>query len=753
MRQLFRELKRRNVYKVAVTYAAVAFVTLQAARLIFPATTLEGAYDVLVLVAFVGFPIALVIAWAFELTPEGVRRTSDAEGPESGEAAAEQPRPGSRLALKALVGLGLVGAAVAGGWYLMGGGGENPEISEQTVAVLPFQVSGSGADSWRDGMVTMLSTGLDGAGGLRAIADQTVLAAWERAGQRGGSSTGSRSLTTARQVGAEYAILGQAVQLGEELRLAADIHDTKSGERVGQVEVAGSPDHVTALTDSLTRRILGVLLEKSDHGLPSVNLASLTTSSLPALKSYLRGERHYRDGEYEAAIEDYETAVEHDSSFALAYARLNIARSWGGVPGGGQNLHRAYEFSDRLPLRERRIVRARHIHVQGHSLAAADSFRRLSEEYPDDPSVWYWLGETVFHGWIPGGWPEAETAFEEAVKLDPGIASYHHHRVGLALSLHHDSALAAHRLEAHPEGPEKTWLQILWDLNFGSTERREDAWTRMDTIELRHAVWAYFPLSHPTDKALQERVLEALVERGAERADFYLALTRLQDGRIDEALTPYPNLPERASALLDCALAESLTLGYPLPDSIVRSRLDPLRISDDGYLPVLRLGCAGLSLIAQDRGDELGPVLKRLHSIPERLDDPPDGIQSRVDQFVRSLEGYRAWSAGDLQTAAKFWSGSSQFRSAGAILQGDLHRDLGQLETAEDWYVAGWPHPVAHERLGQLYEEMGRPEDAAAAYRRFVAAWEDADPELQDRVVRARERLQALTGQQDASNE
>jgi pimeloyl-ACP methyl ester carboxylesterase len=75
MRQLVRELKRRHVYKVAVTYAAVAFVTLQAARPIFPSTTLEGLFDELVVLAFVGLPIALVISWASELTPEGVRQS------------------------------------------------------------------------------------------------------------------------------------------------------------------------------------------------------------------------------------------------------------------------------------------------------------------------------------------------------------------------------------------------------------------------------------------------------------------------------------------------------------------------------------------------------------------------------------------------------------------------------------------------------------------------------------------------------
>jgi hypothetical protein len=61
----------------------------------------------------------------------------------------------------------------------------------------------------------------------------------------------------------------------------------------GQVKVRGQPDHGTGLTDRLTRKVFGVTLERSEDQLPSVDLASITTSSLPALKAYLRGERHY----------------------------------------------------------------------------------------------------------------------------------------------------------------------------------------------------------------------------------------------------------------------------------------------------------------------------------------------------------------------------------------------------------------------------------------------------------------------------
>src|ERR1700731_849463 len=76
----FAELKRRNVYKVAVAYAVVAWLLIQVATQVFPFFEIPNwAVRLIVLAIVVGFPIALIIAWAFELTPEGLKRTEDAD--------------------------------------------------------------------------------------------------------------------------------------------------------------------------------------------------------------------------------------------------------------------------------------------------------------------------------------------------------------------------------------------------------------------------------------------------------------------------------------------------------------------------------------------------------------------------------------------------------------------------------------------------------------------------------------------------
>src|SRR5216117_1344415 len=79
-RKFFAELKRRNVYKVAIAYAVVAWLLMQVATQVFPFLEIPNwASRLVIMVLAIGFPIALVIAWAFELTPEGVKRAEDVD--------------------------------------------------------------------------------------------------------------------------------------------------------------------------------------------------------------------------------------------------------------------------------------------------------------------------------------------------------------------------------------------------------------------------------------------------------------------------------------------------------------------------------------------------------------------------------------------------------------------------------------------------------------------------------------------------
>lgn len=760
LRRFLSELRRRRVVRVAVAYAAVGWLLIEVSSTVAPELLLpEWVPRVVIFLVLLGFPLALVLAWAFDLTPEGVRRTQSAEEPVAAEAdeptvaPADAPSaplpegstPSSRRAIRAFVGLGIVAAAAAGGWYLTASGDDTPETGDRTVAVLPFEVSGSTSEDWSDGMVTFVTPGLDGVAGLRAIPDRTVFAAWEEAGEGRRQAGGEERLAVARRLGAHYAVSGTVGTLGSEVALNVDVRNVRTGARLGPIEIRGSPDSVMALADSLARRVLGVLLEESEDAIPSVELKSLTTSSPEALTFYVEGERRYRAGDYEAAVDAYRAAIRADSAFALAWERLAYSRVWIGWEFE-HAYRRAYELSDPLPPRDRRVLWAEYAWiVEDRALTVADSLRALADVYPDDPRVWYNLGEVLIHGLVPRGWPEAEEAFERAADLDPGVAPYHHHLVDLAMSVHHDGALTARRIAAHPEGDLEEMYRVFHDLNFGTPEARRDAWTRLDTLPIPGPPWwVRDALSHPTDRALQEEVLRRLLRRDdfeLAEGDPFLVQVLLQRGRLDAALSHLgESSPGARWALYN--LAGAASLGIPVPDSTLRRHFEPSSLGPG--TSSYRLLSAGIYLVDEGREAEVDRVLDRLRENAAGAEDTtPNTIAPRL--AIDELRGYRAWRAGDRETAAHLWSRSKPgWWWWGAIWRGDLFREMGRPGEAEGWYLAAWQHPVAHERLGRLYEEMDRPEDAAAAYRRFTAAWVDADPPLQERVEAARARLEEL---------
>src|SRR6266487_5111402 len=138
LRNLFAELKRRNVYKVAIAYGAVAWVLTEIATQVSPFFEIPNwVVRLVVLVVIAGFPIAVVVAWAFELTPEGLKRTEIAD--------AEYPL--GRSPKRAWMYIVIIAGAISVGVFFLGrytarraeGGGPGASsLPEKSIAVLPF---------------------------------------------------------------------------------------------------------------------------------------------------------------------------------------------------------------------------------------------------------------------------------------------------------------------------------------------------------------------------------------------------------------------------------------------------------------------------------------------------------------------------------------------------------------------------------------------------------------------------------------
>src|SRR5437016_2709636 len=131
----FSELKRRNVYKVAVAYAIVGWLLVQIATQVFPFLEIPNwVVRLVIALVAIGFPIALVIAWAFELTPEGIKRTEEVDLP-----------TGSASKNRTWIYVAVIGAAFSVGLFFFGrytarntSGAPVSELPAKSIAVLPF---------------------------------------------------------------------------------------------------------------------------------------------------------------------------------------------------------------------------------------------------------------------------------------------------------------------------------------------------------------------------------------------------------------------------------------------------------------------------------------------------------------------------------------------------------------------------------------------------------------------------------------
>src|SRR5690606_18553387 len=128
--------------------------------------------------------------------------------------------------------------------------------------------------------------GLDGAAGLRSISSRSIFARWSESVRGDAAADEGVALDVARRLGARYAMLGSAVAIGPNVRLSAQIYEFEPGgvRRLDVTQTQGHPDSVLALVDQLGRQTLAIIL-RTDRDLPRLDLASVTTSSLPALKS------------------------------------------------------------------------------------------------------------------------------------------------------------------------------------------------------------------------------------------------------------------------------------------------------------------------------------------------------------------------------------------------------------------------------------------------------------------------------------
>ncbi len=779
LKQLISEVHRRSLWQVLLVYVGASWVVLEAADVMVSRLALpEWVYGAAMVLLLVGLPIVLATAFVQEgVTPSrpeppGVADDPAKTGTQPHEATGVRRLFTWRNAISGgVLALALWGV-VATGWYVVikGGPGHGPSeaVAHEApsgIAVVPFTVSGSDLEVWREGMMDLFSTSLDGVGGYRTIDSRTVLARWHEALEVEAVPDLDLTLEVAELTGARYALLGSAVSVAGNVRLAGEIYDLQSGAGVGRGRVEGPPDSVLALVDALSVALMRDLLTKTGQHIVSPNrVASLTTPSLPALQAYLEGEVKFRRSDFRAAIEAYGRAIAEDSTFALALWRLASASAWvGGYDYWGldrSSLERAAEHIDRLPTRDADLLRAFQAFEAGdrEDLPLA---RAAVRKYPDDPDAWYTLGEVFVHSRtaVLHDVSEGIEALEKAVALDPTFAPYYIHLIELAIA-QADTAGALDLLRTYMNlaGPTaRPYLPIAVPLFVGDSARRAATLAVMDTVDVEVLIDLYSNLDWQTEALdAQELRVRKITGRAEEIwADFDIPTNVL--GQLIQALIAQGKFAEARDLLLDPRVPADARAeeGFVLnalvrgvsPDELDRW-LHPDNCDGGAYCTL----AVGAYAAERGRWDVLAAITDRGREAAEELRSQERPIPaSYVEVSMGALEGYGLMQRGRFEEAIETLN-ALQGRKFGPDhwvrwWLAEAYVAAGRPQAAIPYFRSLWLNRFKFYgayRLGELYTELGRPDEAREAYESFLRMWEDADPGL-PQLARAREALRLGT--------
>src|SRR5262245_8883794 len=304
MSGFFEEVQRRKVYRVAAAYIVAAGFLIQIASAAFPAWELPNwSLRLVIVLLLIGFPIALILAWAYDITPQGIQGT---------------PTRGihRRRNLILLIVLAVIISAAAGFFLL-------PRVVRDTidksVAVLPFQNLRSDPNNAyvADGIHEEVLTRLAKIGDLKVISRTST--------QRYQSEPGNLA-EIAKQLGVANILEGSVQKAGSQVRVNVHLVNMRSGSQLWAETYDRKLSDIFTVETEIAKRIADSLQAKLT-GREAQALAAKPTNSPQAYDAYLRGLAFEARSNYSSealfkAIEFYDLAVRLDPNFALAWARL-----------------------------------------------------------------------------------------------------------------------------------------------------------------------------------------------------------------------------------------------------------------------------------------------------------------------------------------------------------------------------------------------------------------------------------------------
>jgi len=478
--QFFAELKRRKVFKVAAVYGAMSFALLQMADLLKDGFGLPDTFiPFITAIVLLGFPLAVVLAWALEVTPEGIRRTEQAG---AGEIADIMALPASKRWPAGLLGVAGFAALLGGVWFAGQRSGANAALTDAprttasseirlamtelsddprpSIAVLPFVDMSPDGDQeyFSDGMTEEILNVLAKISELRVTARTSAFAFK-------GQNPDLRAVGDS--LGVEYVVEGSVRKAGDQLRITAQLIDAEDGSHLWSESYNEelTAANVFQIQSDIAQAIAKQL--RVPLGLDDASDLVTPTADLEAYDLYLAGRGHIRGrGQgLNEAIRLFEAALARDSTWAPAWAGLAEATelltwypdAWeGGRPeedvglqDGQRTLqaaaeraaHRALEMDPRAAS-ARVALGSIHRYRREWREAEAEYLRALEID-PDNPEAFQQYGEMLED---VGRIAESVRSARRAVDLDGAPIRYLQYASSLAGDGRWDEAMEQLRL-------------------------------------------------------------------------------------------------------------------------------------------------------------------------------------------------------------------------------------------------------------------------------------------------------------------
>ena len=388
LESFFAELRRRNVYKVAVGYAVVGWLLIQVATQVFPFFEIPNwGVRLIVLLIVVGFPIALVIAWAFELTPEGIKRTEDAD----------RVYPGGsrgRAWVYVVISAGLLSAGLFFlGRYTAPNENKIANVPAKSIAVLPFENLSGDPDNvyFAEGIQDEILTRLARVADLKVISHTST--------QHYKSSPNDLP-QIAKQLGVANILEGSVQKSQDQVRVNVQLINAATDTHLWGESFDRKLIDIFAVESEIAAKVADKLQAKLT-GAEQHAISAQPTQNTEAYQLYLKGRYFWnkRTGpDLQKAIDYFKKAIEKDPSYALAY--VGLGDSYILLSGFG-----AEPPQDSFPLAEAAAKKALEI---DDNLAEAHTTLGFSL--------------CVHHFDFAGSIRE----FERAIALNPNYATAHH---------------------------------------------------------------------------------------------------------------------------------------------------------------------------------------------------------------------------------------------------------------------------------------------------------------------------------------